>query len=76
MSNLFIRELFFKYLLFENFEKSLFASTQIIKPMIKIDIIKIYLWLKLIKINRVNKTIDVSNLFNKFCDIKYYQNFF
>jgi hypothetical protein len=40
MFNLFIGELFLEYLLVKNFEKSLLASKQIIKPMIKIDIIK------------------------------------
>ena len=35
MFNLFIGELFFEYLLFENFKKSLLASKQIIKLMIK-----------------------------------------
>ena len=76
MFNLFMGELFFKYLLVKNFEKRLLASKQIIKPMIKIDIIKIILLIKLIKINKDNKKIDVIILFNKFCDIKYYQNFF
>jgi hypothetical protein len=40
---LFIGELFLEYLLVKNFEKRLLASKQTIKPMIKIDIIKIYL---------------------------------
>ena len=40
--NLFIEEFFFEFLLVNNFEKRLFASMQIIKPMIKIDKIKIY----------------------------------
>ena len=65
MLNLLIGEFFFEYLLFENFEKSLLASKQIIKPMIKIDKIKIYWWLKLIKIKSDNKIIDVIVLFNK-----------
>ena len=76
MFNLFIREFFWEYLLVKSFEKRLLASKQIIKPMIKIDIIKTFLWLKLIKINNDNKKIDVIILFDKFCDIKYYQNFF
>ena len=75
MFNLFIGVLFFEYLLVNNFEKRLLASKQIVKPSNKIDRIKIYLWLKLIKINNDNSTIDVISLFNKFCDIKYFQNF-
>ena len=42
MLNLLIGEFFFEYLLFENFEKSLLASKQIIKPNNKIDRMKIY----------------------------------
>ena len=76
MFNLFIGKFFLECLLVKNFEKRLLASKQIVKPMIKIDIIKILLWLKFIKINKDNKKIDVIILFNKFCDIKYYQNFF
>ena len=75
MFNLFIEEFFLEYLLVKNFEKRLLASKQIIKPMIKIDIIKTFLLLKLIKINKDNKKIDVIILFDKFCDIKYFQNF-
>jgi hypothetical protein len=37
---LFIGELFLEYLLVKNFEKRLLASKQIIKPTIKIEIIK------------------------------------
>ena len=74
MFNLFV-EFFFEYLLVKNLEKRLLASKQIMKPMTKIDKIKIYLWLKLIRINRDNNTIYVINLFNKFSDIKYFQNF-
>ena len=66
---------FFDNLLVKSFEKRLFASTQIIKPMIMIDRIKIYWWLKLIKINSDNRIIEVISLFNKFSDIKYFQNF-
>ena len=75
MFNLFISKFFFEILFVKIFEKMLLASKQIIKPMIKIDRIKIYLWIKLIKININNKKNDVINLFNKFCDIKYFQNF-
>ena len=38
-----IKEFFLRYLLVKNFEKRLLASKQIIKPMIKIDIIKTFL---------------------------------
>ena len=75
MFDLFIGFFFWEYLLFNNLEKRLLASKQIIKPINKIDKIKIYRWLKLIKINSNNRTIDVISLFNKFCDIKYFQNF-
>jgi hypothetical protein len=43
MFNLFIGELCLECLLVKNFEKRLLASKQIVKPMIKIDIIKILL---------------------------------
>jgi hypothetical protein len=43
MFNLFIRELFWEYLFVKNFEKRLLASKQIVKPIIKIDIIKTFL---------------------------------
>ena len=43
MFNLVIGKFFLEYSLVKNFEKRLFASKQIIKPMIKIDIIKILL---------------------------------
>ena len=59
-----------------NFENKLLASKQIIKPRNKIDEMKIYLWLKFIKSNILNKIIDVTILFKKFCDIIYYQSFF
>ena len=43
MFNLFLREFFLEYLLVKNFEKRLLASKQIIKQMIKIDVIKTFL---------------------------------
>ena len=68
-------EVFFEKLILNIFENKSLASTQIIIPIINIDNINIYSWLKLIKKNINNKIIEVINLFNKFCDIKYYQSF-
>ena len=76
MLNSFAVGLIIECFLINIFEKRLFASKHIIIPRIKIDRIKTYWWLKLIKINKDNKIIDVINLFIKLCDIKYYQNFF
>ena len=70
-----LQETFLTYLILSSFENKLLASKQIIIPNIKIDKIKTYLWLKLIKNKMHNSIIDVIVLFNKFCDIKYFQNF-
>ena len=56
---------YLEYFLFNMFEKRLLADKQIIIPRIKIDRIKTYRWLKLIKINIDNKIIDVIILFIK-----------
>ena len=61
---------------FVNFKNILFDSKQIIKPVIKIDVMKIKSFVKITIINKVSKQTEVIILFIKFEDIKYYQNFF
>ena len=58
---MFVGDDFFEAMLFNNFVKSLLASKQINKPNNKIDKIKIFWWLKIIKINNDNRIIDVNN---------------
>ena len=74
--NLSKNEFFLRLFVDNNFENRLFASIQMIIPKVKIAIIKIFWWAKLMKNNKNNKIIDVINLFIKFCDIKSCQSFF
>ena len=73
--NLLNGELVLSCFMISNFENRLLASIQIITPRNIIEKMKIYRLLKLIRNNNDNKIIDVIILLNKFCDIKYYQNF-
>ena len=65
MLNRFDVDLFLEYFVINIFEKRLLASKHIIIPRIKIDKIKTYWWLKLIKINKDNKINDYKDLKTK-----------